>query len=235
MKNKNVKAGILGYGEIGKAIASFYQKPLIKDLNRDDGLSGVEVLHICIPWSDKFVEIVRKEINQINPKITIIHSTVALGATKEIGGQVVHSPVRGVHPNLSLGIKTFIKYIGADNKETGKLAEKHLKSLGIKTKVFYPSAITEALKLWDTTQYGWSIILNKEIKKWCDKNKLDFDIIYTEANKSYNDGYKKLGRNEVLRSYLKHMPGSIGGHCVIPNCKILDSEIAKFILRKNEN
>src|SRR3989344_5362217 len=93
------KVGIIGYGEIGKAISKFYKKPLIKDLNRDDGLKSVEILHICIPWSDNFVEIVKKEIREIKPKLTIIHSTVSVGATKKIGGRTVHSPVRGVHPN----------------------------------------------------------------------------------------------------------------------------------------
>jgi len=50
-RNKN-KIGILGYGEVGQAIAKFYKRPKIKDLNRDDGLEGVEVLHVCLPWSE---------------------------------------------------------------------------------------------------------------------------------------------------------------------------------------
>lgn len=39
-ENKS-KIGILGYGEVGQAIAKFYKNPLIKDLNKDDGLNGV--------------------------------------------------------------------------------------------------------------------------------------------------------------------------------------------------
>ncbi len=237
MKNNSQKIGILGYGEIGKAIARFYKDPLIKDLARDDGLEGADILHICIPFSKDFIKIVSREIREINPKLTIIHSTVALKTTKKLAsvfsGMVVHSPVRGVHPNLYEGIKTFVKYIGADNKKAAKMAEAHLNGLGIKTKIFYPSTTTEALKLWDTTQYGWFIILNKEIKKWCDKNGIDFGAVYTEANRTYNDGYKKLGREEVQRPCLKYMPGPLGGHCVLPNCRILDSEIAKMILKKN--
>lgn len=229
----NAKVGILGYGEIGKAVSQFYASPKIKDLNRDDGLAGVEILHVCIPWSDKFIDIVKKEIKKIKPKLTIIHSTVALSATKEIGGTAVHSPVRGVHPKLFEGIKTFVKYIGADNKRAANLAERHFKKLNIKTKTFFPSKTTEALKLWDTAQYGWLIVLNKEIKKWCDKNNVDFEAVYTEANKTYNEGYKKLGREEVLRPYLKHIEGKIGGHCIIPNCRILKSGITETILKKN--
>jgi len=232
--NKN-NVGILGYGEVGQAIAKFYTNSKIKDLNRDDGLKGVEILHICIPWSNNFIKIAKKEIKKIKPKLTIIHSTVAPGTTKKIGGMIVHSPVRGVHPHLYEGIKTFVKYIGADNKRAGDLAKKHLESLGIKTKVLRSSTVTEALKLWDTTQFGWMIVLNKEIKKWCDKKGLNFDAIYTEANKSYNEGYRKLGKPEVMRPYLKYILGKIGGHCVIPNCRLLDSEITKFVLKKNNS
>ena len=41
--------GILGYGEVGSAIAKFYDRPKIKDIGRDDDLRGVDILHICIP------------------------------------------------------------------------------------------------------------------------------------------------------------------------------------------
>jgi len=239
MKKTVEKVGILGNGEIGSSLAKFYKNPKIKDLKKDDGLLGLDVLHICIPWSDKFIDIVSSQIKESTPKIIIIHSTVAPGTTKKLAdkfnGMVVHSPVRGVHPFLFKGMKTFVKYVGAENKKAGDVAKKHLNSLGIKTKVFMPSSTTEALKLWDTTQYGWMIILNKEIKKWCDENRVDFEAVYAEANKTYNEGYKKLGRSEVQRPHLKNMPGKIGGHCVIPNCNILKSDISKIILKKNES
>lgn len=233
MNTKNFKIGILGYGEIGKAVAKFYKNPFIKDLKRNDGLTEIDVLHVCIPWSEKFINIVRKAIKESGAKLTIIHSTVIPGTTKKIGGAVVHSPVRGVHPDLYGGIKTFVKYIGADNKVAGQVAKKHLETLGITTKLVNSSKITEALKLWDTTQYGLFIVLNKEIKVWCDENGVDFETVYTDANKTYNQGYKKLGRDEVVRPYLKYMPGKIGGHCVIPNAQLLKSKIAKFIVNKN--
>jgi hypothetical protein len=233
MNTKNfLKIGILGYGQIGQAIAKFYKNPLIKDLKRDDGLVGVDILHVCIPFNKNFVKIVSKEISKIKPKLTIIHSTVAVGSTKKLAdkflGQVVHSPVRGVHPDLYGGIKTFIKYIGADNKKAGLLSKKHLEGLRIKTKVFDSSKTTEALKLWDTTQYGWMIILNKEIKKWCDKNKVDFNEVYKEANKTYAEGYQKLGKPEVIRPYLKYIPGGCGGHCVLENTVILRESVSNY-------
>lgn len=235
MKLYNTKVGIIGYGEIGKAVAKFYKNPRIKDLDRDDNLAGVDVLHICIPWSDKFIDIAKKEIKCINPKITIIHSTVAPGTIKKIGGMVVHSPVRGVHPNLYEGIKTFVKYIGADDKKAGELAKKHLKSLGMKAEVFYPSVATELGKILDTTYYGVIIAWHKEMKKICDKHKVDFDQVVTEFNKTYNEGYKKLGKINVVRPVLFVDNKPIGGHCVVPNAEILNknfkSEALDLILK----
>ena len=215
------KVGILGYGEIGKAIAKFYKDYKIKDLERDDGLVGVEILHICIPWSDKFISVVKREIKEVKPKITIIHSTVAPGTTKKIGGMVVHSPVRGVHPKLFEGIKTFVKYIGADDKKAGELAKKHLKSLGIKTEIIYPSKTTELGKILDTTYYGVCIAWHKEMKDICNKFGVDFEKTVTAFNMTYNEGYKKLGRDDVIRPILYVDSKSIGGHCVVPNAKIL--------------
>ena len=235
-KNSSQGIGILGYGEIGKAIAEFYNKPLIKDLNRDDGLVGVEILNVCIPWSEKFVEIVKKEIKEINPKLTIIHSTVAPGTIKKIGGIVVHSPVRGVHPNLFKGIKTFVKYIGADDKKSGEIAEKHLKSLGIKTKIFYPSATTEIGKILDTTYYGICIAWHGEMKEICDKLGVNFDDAVTDFNQTYNEGYAKLGKKNVVRPVLYPPQNGKAKHCIVPNATILskyyETPIFDLILKK---
>ncbi|MEK7124532.1 MAG: hypothetical protein AAB877_02525, partial [Patescibacteria group bacterium] len=55
-RSKIIKTGILGNGEVGGAIAKFYKSPLIKDLQRDDGLRGVDVLNVCIPYNDNFIK-----------------------------------------------------------------------------------------------------------------------------------------------------------------------------------
>jgi len=249
-KIKNQNIGILGFGEVGQAIAKFYKNPRlrkrfggrakIKDLERDDGLRGVEILNICIPWGDRFIEIVKKEIKEIKPRLTIIHSTVAPGTTKKLSSlfrdMVVHSPIRGIHPKLFEGIKTFVKYIGADNKKAGEMAKKHLESLGIKTKVFYPSATTELGKLLDTTYYGIVIAWHGEMEKICKKFGVDFDQAITDFNRTYNEGYKKIGKLNVIRPVLYPPEGGCGGHCVLENTVLLResrpefSQILNFIL-----
>ncbi len=246
MENNNQKIGILGYGEIGQAIAKFYQNPKIKDLKRDDGLAGVDILNICIPYSDNFIEIVVKEIEEAKPKLTIIHSTIAPKTTKNISqkfnGMVVHSPVRGVHPNLYEGIKVFVKYIGAENEKAGQMAQDHLVALGINSKVFCPAVTTEIGKILDTTYYGVCIAWHGEMKKVCDKFGIDFEKSVADFNKTYNEGYAKLGMGNVVRPVLYPVKDFIGGHCILPNAEILkkyfDSLAIDLILkyrRKNEN
>lgn len=234
MKKVKSKIGILGFGEVGQALAKFYKKPLIKDLTRDDGLSGVDILHISIPWNNNFIDTVRGEIKKVQPKLTIIHSTVPPGTTKKIGGMVVHSPIRGIHPQLHKGIKTFVKYIGADDKKAARMASDHLATLKIKTKTFFPSTTTEIGKLLDTSYYGLVIAWHGEKKRLCDKFGIKFDEAVTDFNHTYNAGYKKLGKHNVVRPVLTAPDGHIGGHCIIPNAKLLkehlDSKAVDLIL-----
>jgi len=238
--------GIIGYGEVGQAIAKFYREPKIKDLERKDNLQGVDVLNICIPWKDNFVDIVKSEIEKTKPKLVIIHSTTAPGTTKKISDSVncfvVHSPVRGVHPDLYSGIKTFVKYIGTDDKKAGELAKEHLEDLGIKVKVFEPSVTTEIGKLLSTSYYGVCIAFHGEMKKICDKLNVNFEKAVTDFNETYNEGYIKLGKPNVVRPVLYPPEKGIGGHCIHPNSEILkkyfNSKFLAFILDykpKNNN
>ena len=238
-----MKQIVVGLGEVGSALLNILQcdgyDPNKSFLTSDphnqetypffwrDGqiyYGDYDVLHVAFPYFDKFEETVREYQNLFHPKLTIIHSSVPVGTSREV--EAVHSPIRGVHPYLEKGIRTFVKYFGGEKAED---AAKIFSDLGIKTKVTDYSETTEAAKLWDTTQYGISILLNKEIYKFCKAKSIDFDIVYTDFNKTYNEGYTKLGMPHVVRPYLKHMEGKIGGHCVVPNAKLLQSWVAKLL------
>jgi len=93
--------------------------------------------------------------------------------------------------------------------------------LGIKTKVFYPSLTTEIGKLLDTSYYGLVIAWHGEMKRLCDKYKIDFGKAVADFNKTYNEGYTKLGKKNVIRPILYPPKGGIAGHCIVPNAKIL--------------
>lgn len=205
---------IVGYGEVGKALHKIIGKAMYFDRKKTtwDG-NPVDIVHICIPWSKDFT----KEVEKWKGKsLVIIHSSTPVGICDALG--VVHSPIRGVHPHLEKGIRTFVKYFGGKG---AKKAAEIFKDLRISTRVFKNAKTTEAIKLWDTTQYGRLIMLEKEIYEWCQKNKVDFNSVYRNANQDYNIGYMRLGRPEVVRPWLKHVEGPIGGHCVVPNAKLL--------------
>lgn len=217
---------VIGLGEVGSAIQKILQcdgydaaGPLAQGDHYD-------VLHICFPYSEPFVGYVRGYIELFQPSLVIVHSSVPLGTCDPQGW--VHSPVRGVHPNLEEGIRTFKKYFG------GNLAAEAswiFRERGLDCYVTEHARTTEALKLWDTTQYGVMIALQKEIYSYCKRHNLDFDLVYGDANRTYNEGYNKLGRQEVARPHLKQIDGPIGGHCVIPNAELLrDNEIGHVML-----
>lgn len=232
-----IKIGILGYGEVGKSLARFYQNKkkfdlLLKDLKFDEfGQQKIDILNVAISYfSEKqFISAVTGVIKKNKPALTIIHSTIVPGTTKKLiqktKTKIVHSPVRGVHPKLYEGIKTFVKFIGTENFKTGKLAEKHFKEIGIKNvKILMPTVVTELNKLIDTTYYAHCIVFTDYVEQIFKKYKVPFRT-FQEFNLSYNEGYKKLGKLNVVRPTL-YPPSKtgrkIGGHCQIPNAKILE-------------
>lgn len=211
---------VIGLGEVGKAIKEILECDGIDYGDKID--QTFDFIHICFPYSSEFINNVINYQDIYKPKYTVVHSSVPVGTCRKIP-RTVHSPIRGVHPNLVNGICTFEKYFGG---ELSFPASKPFSDIGIKTVVVNNSDDTEALKLWDTTQYGISIMIQKDIKKFCDDYGLDFNLVYTHANNSYNDGYSQLGMSNVIRPVLKNMEGPIGGHCVIQNCSLLSGSTA---------
>ena len=226
-----MKIGIVGHGQVGQAVAKLYtetdttktwfsfDKILIYDPYQGmlDDISDVDILNVCIPYTKDFVSIV-KDLPTPN-WYTVIHSTVPVGTTEKFGHKFLHSPVRGVHPNLYEGLKTFVKFIGGDD-QLAEAYSGHLKTLGVETHICKDAKTTELSKLADTTYYGLCIAFTSDMKKLCDEYDLDFMEVMTKYNNTYNEGYKKLGKPNVVRPVL-YPTDKIGGHCVIPNAKLL--------------
>jgi len=249
--------GILGYGQIGKSIARCYKKKTVNNIDlyvydRQEELCKrmvnekevLDVLHICVPYNEKkrFCDSVHEAGIQwaINKTLVIIHSTVDIGVTnyfsKCYGNRLtVHSPVRGVHPNLYEGLKTFVKYIGCDDIEAGYKAKDHMeKYMLIACRIVSGSRNTEAGKLWSVNQYGINILIEKTIYKYCKDNDLDYRVVYKDFNTSYNRGYEKLDDNRFRKYVIDHMDGGMGGHCLCPDLEIVGDELCKFALKYNE-
>jgi hypothetical protein len=219
-------------GEVGSAIATLLQQRYLVvgiDKGTYPGLGYFDVIHICIPYTPEFKEVVSSYLYwHLAPNgLVIIHSTVPVGTSTSF--DAVHSPVLG--PPTESDIFTFVKFFGGPHAAR---AAAIFKGLDIACIVTDKAANTEALKLWDTAYYGWNIVFEKAVKQYCDEHGLDFNLVYAQANHVYNMGYSLLGKHGVMRPVLQHVPGPIGGHCVIPNAELLGGEIADFILKKNK-
>ena len=230
-----MKTLICGRGQIGIAlerVLSTSHYTWLKDKEQLD-LTNVEILHICYPYSEKFIEITKDYIKKYKPKYTIIHSTVPVGITRQCGENVFHSPVRGIHPDLEEGLRTFVKYLAPPNQEL----KEYFNRAGIKIMEVEKPEITELGKLLDTTYYGLCIAYHAYANKLCEKLDLPFTVVMDDFNKTYNEGYLKLGKRNVIRPILYPPPyDKMGGHCIIENSELLkkqfgDDLILRSILR----
>lgn len=231
-----MKTLTIGAGEIGKSLHNVikpFHEAYIKD-KEDLAIENIDVLNICYPPSKDFVKITKAYITKYKPRVTIIHSTVPPGTTKKCGDKVVHSPIHGKHPNLENGIRTFVKFVGGDDAFSVYVADKFLKTAGIKTKVVSNSRTSEISKIMCTSYYGWNIIFMKEMAKLCKKEGVNFYEAYTDWNWLYNIGYEQLNMPQFRRPVLDPIGGNIGGHCVVENSFLLDSFITNTIKEKNE-
>lgn len=237
--------GIIGLGEVGTAIRKLCKKKhrVYPRTRHIDELKGktVDVLHLCYPYTDTFVQTAVEAIGELKPKLVINDSSVKPGTTEEIYNQtevpIVHAPIIGKHPGLYEYLFELEKIIGAIDEKSYRAAKKHFEELGLKTTRFRSPLEAEMAKLLSTTYYGWNIIYEKYVHRLCEQFGADFGQVYNRLNELYNRGYERT-LPHVRRPILKHVPGPIGGHCVIPNAKILNKwladELTTFLLVQNE-
>lgn len=229
------RVGLLGFGQIGQAIEQCYSahrpdiKLCIQDPFQDhhDDLQGCELVNVAIPFTREFVNTMRAVLDTLLPGvIVVIHSTVAPGTTRTLQNAfpnlvVLHSPVRGVHPNLYEGLRTFEKYIGhCDKPHAASEYATHLSTLGVAPFMCIAEE-SELAKLFSTTYYAKIIKYHTDVARVVEKNGLNFYNVMTHWNKGYNAGYRELNMPHVVRPTLTPMVGTFGGHCLGPNANIL--------------
>jgi UDP-N-acetyl-D-mannosaminuronate dehydrogenase len=246
------KVGIIGYGEIGQSLEKCYlgKEFCVQVLDTGkkifDLVGKADIINIAIPFKDQesFSDIVCEYINKFSPNLVIIHSTVTPGTTKKVIAKsgfwsIAHSPVRGVHPNLYEGLKTFVKFIGADSLETVEKVKGHYEELGVQYDTFDSSEATELAKVLSTTYYGMCIAFHNDMNELCKEYDVKYEEVASKWNLTYNAGYKSLGMNNVVRPVLyPPKEGKIGGHCIIPNAELcqtfFDSKVLEYILELKE-
>lgn len=221
---------IIGYGEIGKGVrAAVTPEAHTHDITQGNERTGpVDVMHICFPYSETFVDDVRSYVTKFEPNHIIIWSTVPIGTTKKIKF-AVHSPVEGRHPDLELSLRTMTRWVGANQVHEAQFFYEYFVDKGLKVKSVPDSNYTEALKLLSTAEYGINLVFADYKKEVADKIGMDYSLT-KEWNKDYNKLYHELGEDRFQKFILDAPNSVIGGHCVIPNAVLLSEDYPDDLL-----
>lgn len=223
-----MKQLIIGAGEVGQALHEVIPGADLRDIEGHHKYPRADVLHIAFPWSEDFTQEVNRYQGRYGADLVIVHSTVPVGTCDPMGW--VHSPVRGRHPKLAEGLIQFVKHFGGSRAQE---ARGLWWEIGPAT-AFKTAATTEAGKLWEMVQFGLQVVIEKEIHAWCEQQGLDWYDVYQTFAITYNSGYVTLGHPEFVRPILDHMPGPIGGHCVLKACELIDHGLGRFVQAASE-
>jgi UDP-N-acetyl-D-mannosaminuronate dehydrogenase len=213
----NEKVLVIGVGEIGGPLLELVRERYEAyglDIKPTGPIPECEIMHICFPFDgENFVQHSLRYIEKYRPSLVIINSTVAPGTTRRIALEsktdAVNSPVLGKHARMKQEMLEYTKFIGTITKEAGERAVQHFATLGIKTKLCSSPEASELAKLTETTYFGVLIAWAQEVERYCNATGANYDEVV-----SFYEEIRYLPR-------VKFFPGVIGGHCVLPNIKIL--------------
>lgn len=233
-----MKSLIVGAGQIGKALKDVFLKAHVCQIRDVDDFEAfdIEVLHIAYPYSESFVKDTVTYINQYKPKLTIIHSSVAVGTTDLCGAHVVHSPERGRYPHLAKQMQVFPKFIAGGSLEDRQLAKKYFEALEWETICVDDARVTELIKLLSNVHLGLEIAWRQEVDRiFQSLIGQPATTTYTSWESTYNKGHTDLGHRQLIRPIVR--PAPIGGHCILPCTDILggqfESKLFEFIKESN--
>ena len=186
-------------------------------------------LHICIPFTKKFVPNVLALTKQFNPRGIVIHSTIEPNTTKRIQQRllipVIYSATRGVHKRMLYDLRRYTKFYAVESSAPNSRwaatsYERILSKCGVKTKrMSTPLTLELAKIICDTSYYGWLITYAQLSNMIAINNRVNYDEMWSFADEIH----KFLGNRP------KMYPGVIGGHCVIPNLDLINDQTLNFI------
>ena len=226
---------VAGLGEIGRpilllvskatAVIGYDKNPkLNKKSSKKYSSFETNFLHICIPFTGKFIQNVLALNKKYHPKGIVIHSTISPGTTKKLQDKlsmpVIYSATRGVHKRMLYDLKRYTKFYALEkNAPKAKWASKTYSNLmtkcGIKTKkMSNPKTLEFAKIIVDTSYYGWLINYAQISNMIAKKHGVDYDEMWLFADEIH----KYLGNRP------KMYPGFIGGYCVVENLDLVNNE-----------
>lgn len=216
---------VAGLGEVGtplRRILSRTYRCVGVDIDPVRSPGDCSVLHVCYPFQiPDFIETTARYVEEYQPKLVIINSTVAPGTTASVAAAinvpVAYSPVRGKHANMGHDMLYYRKFVGADEPATAAAACAHFEQAGFKTETFRSTATGEVAKLLETTWLGVLVGWAQEVER-----------IAAHYGASYKDVNAFIEEVAFLPGGI--FPGVIGGHCVMPNIAILRSALQSDFL-----
>lgn len=234
-----MKTLIIGTGEVGKSLAEVLKSRYevwTRDIEPEDEIGKVDVLHICFPYWEGFVKAVRDYISFYQPGMVNIASTVPPGTTRKCGDgwpmapMICHSTTRGLHPHLAKSMRTFMKHIGSE--VDGDSFKAYFEQAGLQCQVHAQPEITELAHIINNTTYGVNLMFADEVSRLCRHYGVDYYQAVMEYAHSNNEGYRKLGHHTKVRPILTPPGGRIGGHCVVQNAQLIPEEVRGPLLNR---
>lgn len=242
IKTKNV---VVGLGEIGtpilrllsktQIVVGFDTNPKLMNKKKFEKLKALEtsLLHICIPFTNKFISNVVSTFDQFKPKCIVIHSTVSPNTTKKLQSllpiPIIYSATRGIHKRMLSDLKRYTKFYAIESyaprsRWASSTYSSIMKKCGVNTKkMSNPITLELAKIICDTSYYGWLINYAQLSNMIAIENKVNYDEMWSFADEIH----KFLGNRP------KMFPGFIGGHCVIPNLDLISNNTLDLIKEIN--
>lgn len=208
---------VIGLGEIGRPLLTLIRKHYDAagiDVQPATFQDPCQVMHICYPFQiDDFAGETTRYIKRYKPELTIINSSVPPGTTRAIfratGTPLVYSPVRGKHARMAQDLLTYTKFVAGLQPAWSRCAADHFASLGMRTQILPSPEAAELAKLAETTYFALLVAWAQEVERYCDALSLDYDTV--------TPMFEEIGYLPPVR----YFPGVIGGHCLMPNIKLL--------------
>lgn len=226
---------IVGCGEVGSTICKLLKEANINVISFDALISNMldscNILHICFPYSEKFVAEVMAWVDTAKPREIVIHSTVKVGTTQSLQDlletPVVFSPIRGVHARMLTDLRRYTKcYTSYYKSRFPFLFCQEMEICGVTLGWWKnPKALELAKLLMDTSYYGWLIVFAQHVKCLA----LEYGVDEKQLWKFTEEIHGFLGNRPIMFS-----GEGIGGHCLLPNLELLDDDFLSNIIRSHD-
>jgi UDP-N-acetyl-D-mannosaminuronate dehydrogenase len=112
----------------------------------------------------------------------------------------------------------YVKFLGTADDAAAAQAAEHFSAAGLRTHRLNSAEATELAKLTETTYFGVLIAFAQDV-----------DRMAQEVGVSYDDVARFFDEVPYLPR-VRFFPGIIGGHCVLPNIRLLKRQFSSRLL-----